>query len=302
YATQSDPQMYDAYRDLIQGFQDLGGDLFMHFTLVSQNQPSGSWGALQYMTGTPQTSPKYRALVDAASGAIYRPKVRIEAVQPVAAERGQVKASFRVTRMGDRSGPLDVTYQAFGTAVYGVDYAALYAVSFAPGEASKLIEIVPGDDADIEDSETVILTLTGGDPGAAYDIDALRNSAQATIADDDAYAFDELHVRNPSFEAGMDEWKLEGRSGVDVAAAQVANSPATGHDGARFAWSGGSEGRAGGGDKTFSLAQRVGLRDHADQVDTGGGRLTVTGWGAGGGRGLDAASIEVRFFDTGPGA
>src|SRR5439155_5807639 len=125
---------------------------------------------------------------------------------------------------------------------------------------------------------------------------------QATIADNDAYAFDELHVRNPSFEAGMDEWKLEGRSGVDVAAAQVANSPATGHDGARFAWSGGSEGRAGGGDKTFSLAQRVGLRDHADQVDTGGGRLTVTGWGAGGGRGLDAASIEVRFFDTGPGA
>ena len=303
YDAQADPHMYEAYRDLMQGFHDIGGDLFMHFTLISENQPSGSWGALQYMTQTPQDAPKYRALLDADSGAIYRNKVRIEIVRPVAAERGTGKAVFRVTRMGDRSGALDVTYQAAGTAAYGVDYGSLSIVRFAAGEASKLIEITPTDDAEIEDSETVILTLTGGGAAAAYDVDALRSFAQAAIADDEAYAFDELRVRNGSFEGGsLADWKLEGRSGVDAASRQVANSPAAAHDGTHFAWSGGSEGRSGGGDKEFTLSQRLGLRDQANKVDNGGGRITVTGWGAGGGRGLDAASIEIRFYDTNPGA
>ena len=165
YAAQADPQMYEAYRDLMQGFYDLGGDLFMHFTLVSQNQPSGSWGALQYMTQTPANAPKYRALVDATTGALYRPKVRIEAVDPLASEHGAGKAVFRVTRMGDRGTAMDVTYQASGTAAYGTDYATLNAVHFEPGEESKLIEITPADDGEIEDSETVILTLTGGGHG-----------------------------------------------------------------------------------------------------------------------------------------
>jgi hypothetical protein len=150
----------------------------------------------------------------------------------------------------------------------------------------------------MEDNETVILTLAGGGAGAAFDVDALRNSARVDIADDDGYAFDDLAVRNGSFEAGtLDKWSLEGRSGIESIVDPMNNSPATGHDGTHFAWSGGANGRSGGGDKVFSLAQRVNLKDHADQIDGRGARLTVSAWGAGGGRGLDAASVEIRFYD-----
>jgi hypothetical protein len=299
YDAQTQPAMYEAYRDLMQGFYDLGGDLFMQFTLVSQNQPSGSWGALTYMTQTPQTSPKYRALVDAASGALYRPKVRVEAFQPLATERGGVAGAFRVTRFGDRSSALDVPYTVTGTATPGADYDTLTGVvRFAPGEASKLIAITPHDDADTEDNETITLALAGGGEGAAFDVDALRNSARVDVADDDGYSFDELAVRNGSFEAGtLDKWTLEGRSGIDSVIDPVNNSPAAAHEGTHFAWAGGANGRGGPGDKVFSLGQRVSLKDHAAQIDGRGARLTVSAWGAGGGRGLDAASVEIRFYD-----
>lgn len=295
YDAQTHPLMHEAYEDLLQGFYQIGGDLFTHFTFMSGNHPSGSWGSLGDMTQSPRESPKHRALLDATGGALFRPELRIEMLQPKALERGGLAGQVRVVRYGDKRGPLDVGLRVSGTAE-AADFLGLPdSLHFEPGEASKVIDIVPADDGAAERDESVVLALAAG---ADYDVDDRFGSAQISIVDDDGYSHHPLRVRNAGFESGsLADWSPEGDHRFGVASKKVSNAPDGGHGEANYVWASGANGFSRGGGTKASLVQRLDLREHARRIEDGGARLTVTAWGAGGGDALDAAAVEVRFFD-----
>lgn len=87
------------------------------------------------------------------------PTVTIAATQPQAAEGG-ANGIFRVTRTGDTSAALKVSYTISGTATNAHDYKKLSgSITIKPGHTFGDITIRPIDDQLIEPSETVILKL-----------------------------------------------------------------------------------------------------------------------------------------------
>ena len=60
-------RMGDLYRRYFELWYGNGGDLFMPFVAVAAWGRYGSWGALEYAHQNPTTSPKYQALIEAAS-------------------------------------------------------------------------------------------------------------------------------------------------------------------------------------------------------------------------------------------
>src|SRR5204863_1746662 len=83
---------------------------------------------------------------------------------------------------GDPNQPLQVNWTFSGTASNGLDFDQLPTTSPYPqGESEADLTITPIDDAQVEDSETVIVTLVDG-PG--YTVGS-PSSATITIADND---------------------------------------------------------------------------------------------------------------------
>lgn len=68
---QTSPLMYQAYEQLFKGFREIAGDLFLHYAYVARKMPAGSFGSLEYQTQPASDAPKYRAVVDAATGAMF---------------------------------------------------------------------------------------------------------------------------------------------------------------------------------------------------------------------------------------
>jgi subtilase family serine protease len=113
-------------------------------------------------------------LLQSASLMLGIPLVGIES-SATAAEAGLVHGRFTVKRKGDTGAALVVPYTVSGTAVPGSDYVALPgSITIPLGATSATIEVVPFDDALVELTETVVVTLT---PSAAY----LASPAQATV-------------------------------------------------------------------------------------------------------------------------
>lgn len=89
---------------------------------------------------------------------------------------------FTVTRTGSTAASASVAYTVGGTATSGVDFQALSGILTIPaGQASAVITVVPIDDALIEGSESVIISVVGGSCPAGTPA-----TADGTIADDDA--------------------------------------------------------------------------------------------------------------------
>ena len=106
--------------------------------------------------------------------------VNITANDSAASEQGANTGQFTFTRTGPTAGALTVNFTVGGTASAG-DYAALPAtISIPDGLASTTLTITPVDDALIEGSETVVITLAAG----FYNIGA-SSVATVTIADND---------------------------------------------------------------------------------------------------------------------
>jgi hypothetical protein len=61
------PRMGELYRRYFELWYESGGDLFDAFVAVASWGRYGSWGALEYVHQDPATSPKYQALLEAAS-------------------------------------------------------------------------------------------------------------------------------------------------------------------------------------------------------------------------------------------
>ncbi|BCL34293.1 choice-of-anchor I family protein [Nostoc sp. MS1] len=110
------------------------------------------------------------------------PTVSITATDASAAESSTTvnTGSFTLTRTGDTTAALTVTYTVSGTATNGIDYNGLTGSLVIPaGQASATITITPVNDATTEGNETVILSLVDG---VSYDLGAVNN-ATVTIAD-----------------------------------------------------------------------------------------------------------------------
>ena len=66
-AANRDPRMGQAYREYLQQWHNLGGDLFVNFNDIATPSKWGSWGTLESVYE--ESSPKYNAIVDYIEGA-----------------------------------------------------------------------------------------------------------------------------------------------------------------------------------------------------------------------------------------
>lgn len=139
------------------------------------------------------------------------PIVSIAATDANAAELGTTvnPGSFTVTRTGDPTAALTVTYTVGGTATNGSDYtrALTGSVVIPAGQASATITITPVNDGNItEGTETVTLTLVDG---ATYDLNASA-SATVNIADNTTGSLRKVGAATgtgaeiPAFDPGSD--------------------------------------------------------------------------------------------------
>ena len=128
--------------------------------------------------------------------------VSLQATDAVASEPGLDTATFTVTRTGNLVPAVTVYYTVSGTAQPS-DYQALSGfVTIPGGAASTPITLRPLDDSADEPNETVILTLTGGQPTYAL---GSPTTAQAVIIDNDLPTVS-LAATDPSAsEAGPDK-------------------------------------------------------------------------------------------------
>ena len=127
------------------------------------------------------------------------PAVKIFAIDRQASEAGPDEGVFIVMRTGSTAEDLTVFYDVDGTAGEGVDYQALPGyVTIPSGFASAIIVVNPIDDLEIEDRETVVLTVIEPPGGATY-IPCWPTRARVAIEDDDTEANlpPEVKIVNP---------------------------------------------------------------------------------------------------------
>jgi hypothetical protein len=100
-----------------------------------------------------------------------------------AVTEGTASTNFTISRSGDSSGTSTVNYATSnGTAKEGKDYvAALGSVTFGPGEVTKNVPVLIIDNAFVDGSRTVNLTLSG----ATNSTVGAPSTATITIADND---------------------------------------------------------------------------------------------------------------------
>ena len=61
-AANRDPRMEQAYIQLLNGFKQVGGRLFMAFSSPRANAHFGFWGIKEHINQNPAQAPKYRAI------------------------------------------------------------------------------------------------------------------------------------------------------------------------------------------------------------------------------------------------
>jgi hypothetical protein len=119
---------------------------------------------------------------DGTFSLVTPPLVSVVATQPTASESGPTPGTFTFTREGDTTAPLTVNFTIGGSASNGVDYAAISSsITFAAGESSTNLTIIPVDDAISEANETVTLSIICS---ASYS-SVVGSSATVTIIDND---------------------------------------------------------------------------------------------------------------------
>jgi len=98
------------------------------------------------------------SLLDASGNPL--PTVSITATDATASEPGLDQGAFTVSRTGPMTGDLTVNLRIAGTASNGVDYAALNnSVTIPAGASSVVLTVAPLDDCEIEEPETVAVSI-----------------------------------------------------------------------------------------------------------------------------------------------
>lgn len=99
-----------------------------------------------------------------------------------AAEKGRKPAVFLISRTGDDTAPLTVSYEVSGTAENGVDYLFLDGIAVIPARKTAVaVKVKPFDDQSAEGPETIALKIV---PGADY-THSLESSAAVTLLDNE---------------------------------------------------------------------------------------------------------------------
>lgn len=120
--------------------------------------------------------------VTSNDGGPVLPAVSIAATDASASESAGNTGAFAVTRTGPTDQALVVNLSVAGSASNGVDYSALAAsVTIPAGAASAVLTVRPFDDAAVEGTETVSLSVSAGN---GYDV-ASPATATVSIADND---------------------------------------------------------------------------------------------------------------------
>ncbi|MCI0400307.1 MAG: DNRLRE domain-containing protein [Gammaproteobacteria bacterium] len=131
----------------------------------------------EYTVGNPSG-----ATLTLAADALNLPTATIVATDPSAFEAGPDPGVFTISRTGDTSAPLTVTYSIGGNATEGVDYESIdTSVTIPVGAASATVTIQPIDDLVVDDEE-VALTLA---PDVFYVV-GVPGTATVTITDNDS--------------------------------------------------------------------------------------------------------------------
>jgi hypothetical protein len=109
------------------------------------------------------------------------PSVTIKATDNSAKEPSSDQGTFTITRTGNISESLTVSYAVTGTATNGVDYALLAGtITIAAGSSSTKLMVLPLDDRIKEKDETIIVTLALSE---AYTLGS--TTAKVTLHDND---------------------------------------------------------------------------------------------------------------------
>jgi Ca2+-binding RTX toxin-like protein len=153
---------------------------------ASGNDFTANWVTYDgFALGTNTTPGDPNPTQDLSSLRIVPIVVSVTATDDTAAEAGNNPGTFRITRTKSTVATLDVSYVITGTATNGTDYTpALTGIATIPiGSSFVDVTITPVDDAIVEPSETVILTLTDT---SAYDLGAAgTETATVAITDND---------------------------------------------------------------------------------------------------------------------
>lgn len=88
------------------------------------------------------------------------PVITITANDPTATEAGRTTGQFTIHRTGSTDEPLYANFSITGTATPGSDYETISTIVTIPaGSSSTTVTIIPKDDSEVEDDETVTLVL-----------------------------------------------------------------------------------------------------------------------------------------------
>ncbi len=120
----------------------------------------------------------------------FTPVVSIVATDAAAAEAGSDPGSFTISRTGPTGSALTVNYTIGGTSVAG-DYTPVLTgtATILAGSSSVTINISPIDDAMVEGSETLTLTLTDA---AAYDLGVAGSETAGVVITDNDRVIDNI--------------------------------------------------------------------------------------------------------------
>ena len=115
------------------------------------------------------------------------PTVSVIATTPNAAETklGEIAKPglFTITRTGDLTKDLIISYGIGGTAINGTDYAGVVTnITIKAGSSTAKIQLDIIDDTLIENAETAVFTLSNN---AAYIVDPAKSTATVSITDND---------------------------------------------------------------------------------------------------------------------
>ncbi len=138
----------------------------------------------EVVTVTIQTSTGYLVgTLDSATTMIVDNETPVVTVEKITdATEGGSSGTFRFTRTGNTVASLTVNYTVSGSATPGTDYTLLSgSVTFAAGSDTALVDVVPIDNAVVEGTMTVVVTVTSGSIYGAVP----NGTALVNIIDDD---------------------------------------------------------------------------------------------------------------------
>ncbi len=151
------------------------------FTVRFQTNAAGTYtGTVSLASNDPDDNPFTFYLQ--ASVVTAAPVVTLTASDPSAAENPLDNGQITLTRTGSTAAPLSVSLSISGTATNGVDYNPISTTqTFAAGQSTLNIPVVPINDTVVEDVETATFTLV---PGTGYTVGS-PSSGTVSISSDD---------------------------------------------------------------------------------------------------------------------